>query len=164
MAPTEALPNAAAAWGACCSPPGWLFQAPCLLQILSSPSQSLLWSSFQTEAGIPVCSPSREPLFCCAAGAGPTPSPHSSPQSFSWKERVGTGGGEQPFPGRSPAHGKSFLPSEPSSSEVRFPSFCHHQKALKCFSENNPSTGAITLMDNTTSSPSFPLSFSPIQP
>lgn len=146
-------------------PPGWLFQAPCLLQILSSPSQSLLWSSLQSRSWDSyVLAFPRAPVFCFAAGAGPTPSPHSSPQSFSWKERVGTGGGGQPFPGRSPARGKSFLPSEPSSSEVRFPSFCHHQKALKCFSENNPSTGAITLMDNTTSSPSFPRSFSPIQP
>lgn len=81
-------------------------------------------------------------------------------------------GGGQPFPGCSTLYaiheqggpGKSFLSSDPSSSEVLFPTFRHHQKALKCFSENNPSTRAITLMDNVTSSPSFPLSFFLIQP
>ena len=74
-----------------------------------------------------------------------------------------------PFPGYGTVHAtheqggpaKSFLTSEPFSSNVRSPKFRHHQKALECFSANNLSTGAITLMDNATSSPSFPLSFFP---
>lgn len=128
--------------------------------LLSYSSRSLLRSSPGKQS--PLCLLSLESLSSFAVVVDSRAI--SFMAAITWKASVKR---KEPWIGSQPASGSITVlathelggPGKPFLLPERPALFCHHQKALKCISENNPSTGTIALPNDTTSSPSFPLSF-----
>ena len=141
--------------------PGFQFWAPCLIRFVAVHPESPLVQFWETEPMAPLWILSLESLLRFVVVA-------DSDAVFTWLQPHGGFSGEERAldwesgcPDSSTVlathdlggPGESFpLPEYPAL-------FCHHQRALKWFSENNPSTGTISLINDTTSSPSFALSF-----